>query len=110
MFTDFGLSTKYPSDYLAGPIGGETTLETFNFNPNIAYRINDQWSVGAGASVVYGKAKLVRTLGILADAPTLRMEQTSLALISLALWMAMVGATDSTSVPFGRSMRTTDLV
>lgn len=110
VFTDFGLSTKYPSDYLAGPIGGETTLETFNFNPNIAYRINDQWSVGAGASVVYGKAKLVRTLGILADAPTLRMEQTSLALISLALWMAMVGATDSTSVPFGRSMRTTDLV
>lgn len=71
VFTDFGLSTKYPADYLAGPIGGETTLETINFNPNIAYRINDQWSVGAGASVVYGKAKLVRTLGILADASNL---------------------------------------
>ncbi len=68
VFTDFGLSTEYPADYLAGPIGGETTLETINFNPNIAYRINDQWSVGAGASIVYGKAKLVRTLGILADA------------------------------------------
>lgn len=72
VFTDFGLSTEYPDDYLAGTIGGETTLETLNFNPNIAYRINDQWSVGAGASVVYGKAKLVRTLGILADASNMQ--------------------------------------
>ncbi|EKO3843203.1 outer membrane protein transport protein [Vibrio harveyi] len=68
IFTDFGLATEYPDDYLAGPIGGETSLETINFNPTIAYRINDEFSVGVGASIVYGKAKLTRTLGILADA------------------------------------------
>ncbi len=68
IFTDFGLATEYPDDYLAGPIGGETSLETVNFNPTIAYRINEAFSVGAGASIVYGKATLTRTLGILADA------------------------------------------
>ncbi|MGR5130728.1 outer membrane protein transport protein [Vibrio alfacsensis] len=68
IFTDFGLATEYPDDYLAGPIGGETSLETVIFNPTIAYRINDNFSVGGGASVVYGQATLTRTLGILADA------------------------------------------
>lgn len=68
IFTDFGLATEYPDDYLAGPIGGETSLETINFNPTLAYRMNDNFSIGAGASFVYGKATLTRTLGILADA------------------------------------------
>ncbi len=68
IFTDFGLSTEYPDDYLAGAIGGETSLETINFNPTIAYRFNDSFSIGAGASIVYGKAKVTRTLGMLADA------------------------------------------
>ncbi len=68
VFTDFGLATEYPDDYLAGTIGGETSLETVNINPNLAFKINDDLSVGVGASAVYGKAKLKRTLGILADA------------------------------------------
>ncbi|MGR5299824.1 outer membrane protein transport protein [Vibrio alfacsensis] len=68
IFTDFGLATEYPDDYLAGPIGGETSLESVIFNPAIAYRINDNFSVGGGGSVVYGQATLTRTLGILADA------------------------------------------
>lgn len=68
VFTDFGLATKYPDDYLAGSIGGETSLETVNINPNLAFKLNEQFSAGVGVSAVYGKAKLTRTLGILADA------------------------------------------
>ncbi|MGR5520155.1 outer membrane protein transport protein [Vibrio sp. PNB22_4_2] len=49
IFTDFGLATEYPDDYLAGPIGGETSLESVIFNPAIAYRINDNFSVGGDA-------------------------------------------------------------
>ncbi|MFT7684374.1 MAG: long-chain fatty acid transport protein [Moritella dasanensis] len=68
IFSDFGAATEYPDDYLAGSIAGETTLETLNVNPNIAYKLNDNFSIGLGVSAVYGQAKLTRTLGILADA------------------------------------------
>jgi long-chain fatty acid transport protein len=68
LFTDFGLMTEYPKDYLAGPIAGKTSLKTMNINPNVAYKINDSFSVSVGASAVYADAELERTLGILADA------------------------------------------
>lgn len=68
MYTDYGVSTDYPSDFNAGDISGSTSLTTFKINPNIAYRINDQFSVGAGINFVYAKAKLKRTVGALAPA------------------------------------------
>ncbi|GLT15932.1 outer membrane protein transport protein [Vibrio algivorus] len=66
MYTDYGVSTDYPSDFLAGAASGHTSLTTFKFNPNIAYRINDQFSIGAGFDLVYAKAELKRTVGALA--------------------------------------------
>lgn len=36
---------------------------TFNINPNIAYRINQQFSIGAGINAVYGAAELNRFAG-----------------------------------------------
>ncbi|MBD1577321.1 outer membrane protein transport protein [Vibrio sp. S11_S32] len=65
MYTDYGVSTDYPSDFVAGSISGSTSLTTFKINPNVAYRINDQFSVGAGVNFVYAKAKLKRTMGAL---------------------------------------------
>ncbi|WP_163131797.1 outer membrane protein transport protein [Agarivorans sp. Alg241-V36] len=63
MFSNFGLSTDYPEDYPAGSLAGQTELITLNLNPNVSYRINDQFSVGAGVNAVYGTAKLVRNFG-----------------------------------------------
>ncbi|GDY27907.1 outer membrane protein transport protein [Agarivorans sp. Toyoura001] len=63
MFTNFGLSTDYPADYAAGALAGQTELITLNLNPNVSYRINQQFSVGAGVNAVYGTAKLVRNFG-----------------------------------------------
>ncbi|WP_432467945.1 outer membrane protein transport protein [Agarivorans sp. Z349TD_8] len=63
LFTNFGLSTEYPSDYAAGKIGGNTELVTMSFNPNVSYRINSQLSIGAGVNAVYGTAKLIRNFG-----------------------------------------------
>ncbi|WP_105902730.1 outer membrane protein transport protein [Vibrio gangliei] len=67
MYTDYGVSTDYPSNFSAGDASGHTALTTFKLNPNIAYRINDQFSVGAGLNVTYAKAKLERNLGIAGD-------------------------------------------
>ncbi len=69
-FSNFGLSTDYPKDFYAGSIAGSTELVTMNFNPNIAYKLNDQWSIGAGISAIYADAELKRQKGALANIPS----------------------------------------
>ncbi|MEZ9522962.1 outer membrane protein transport protein [Enterovibrio norvegicus] len=70
-FSNFGLSTEYPSDSVAGPIAGQTELLTVDFNVNYAYKINEQLSLGAGLNAVYADASLVRNAGAAAlAAPT----------------------------------------
>ncbi|QIZ77237.1 outer membrane protein transport protein [Ferrimonas lipolytica] len=66
-FTNFGLGTDFDDDHGAGPIAGKTDMITMNFNASVSYRINDNWSVGAGANVVYGDAEFERFLGDTAD-------------------------------------------
>ena len=62
--TNYGTGTEYADDYLNGTAAGTTHIVTMNFNPNVSYRINDQFSVGAGVSFVYGTAELERNAGI----------------------------------------------
>lgn len=66
LFSNFGLSTEYDENYVAGALGGKTELTTLNINPNVAYRLNEQWSLGAGISAIYADARLVRRAGALA--------------------------------------------
>lgn len=83
IFSNYGVTTDYPKGMQAGSLAGKTSLETININPNIAYRISPQLSVGAGISLVYGTAEFNRRLGSLAyAAPSknlINMEGTSWA-------------------------------
>ncbi|MFM5429570.1 outer membrane protein transport protein [Aeromonas veronii] len=63
LFSNYGLSTEYDKSFNAGSGAGDTSLVTFNINPNIAYRINEQFSIGAGINAVYGAAELNRFNG-----------------------------------------------
>ena len=63
MFTSYGVTTDYPTDIAAGDMAGKTSLISFNINPNIAYRINEHFSIGAGVSLVYAQAELKRSQG-----------------------------------------------
>ena len=63
LFTNYGFSTEYPKDFHYGADAGMTDLVTLNINPNIAYRINDSFSIGAGVSLVYADAELNRHFG-----------------------------------------------
>ncbi|BBR39835.1 MULTISPECIES: outer membrane protein transport protein [Aeromonas] len=63
LFSNYGLSTEYSEAFNAGSAAGNTELVTFNINPNIAYRINEQFSIGAGINAVYGAAELNRFAG-----------------------------------------------
>ncbi|MGN5287873.1 outer membrane protein transport protein [Aeromonas veronii] len=65
LFSNYGLSTEYSETFPAGAGAGNTELMTFNINPNIAYRVNEHFSVGAGINAVYGAAELNRYAGLL---------------------------------------------
>lgn len=65
LFSNYGLSTEYSKTFTAGSAAGDTELVTFNINPNIAYRVNEKFSVGAGINAVYGAAELNRYKGSL---------------------------------------------
>jgi len=54
----FGLEVYYPADSAARYVATKSNLLTYNVNPNISYRINEQWSVGAGFNAMYFQAKL----------------------------------------------------
>jgi len=44
----FGLKTQYESDWVGRYQAIKSDIETININPNVAYRISDWLSVGAG--------------------------------------------------------------
>ncbi|WP_411572374.1 outer membrane protein transport protein [Vibrio sp. TH_r3] len=60
-YSNFGTKTEFDDDYVAGEFGGTTDVKSFNLGVAGSYRINDQWSVGAGLDAVYGSGKFNRT-------------------------------------------------
>ncbi|MGL5949086.1 MAG: outer membrane protein transport protein [Aeromonas sp.] len=63
LFSNYGLATDYSDTNPAGLIAGSTDLMTVNFNPNLAWKMNDKLSLGAGLNLVYAKAELNRYAG-----------------------------------------------
>ncbi|MGF1776871.1 outer membrane protein transport protein [Vibrio nomapromontoriensis] len=66
LFSTYGVATDYPDNAYAGDLAGDTSLISVNLNPNIAYRINDHFSLGGGVNFVYAEAELNRHKGALA--------------------------------------------
>lgn len=67
MFSNYGVATDYPDDIYAGDLAGDTSLMSVNLNPNVAYRIDDQFSIGAGVNLVYAEAELNRHHGAIGE-------------------------------------------
>lgn len=61
--SNYGLATEFNDTYAAGSYGGTTDLQTVNLNLSGAYRLNSQWSFGAGFNAVYARAKIDRYAG-----------------------------------------------
>lgn len=62
----FGLATDYEPNWAGRYQGLKSELVTIDINPAVAYRVNDQVSLGAGISVQYADAELsqARFLGL----------------------------------------------
>jgi len=58
----FGLATEYDKHWVGRYHAIESDLLSVNINPSVAYKVNDNLSVGAGISVQYLKAKLTKAI------------------------------------------------
>lgn len=62
VFAPYGLGTEWESKWDGRYSAVKTDLQALYINPSVGYRINDQWSVGAGVSFITGTAKLSRKI------------------------------------------------
>ena len=53
VYSEFGMGTRYSSDWLGRYNSVETALDTFTLSPTVAYKFFDKLSVGAGARFLY---------------------------------------------------------
>ncbi|MFA0569985.1 outer membrane protein transport protein [Vibrio gallaecicus] len=60
-YSNFGTKTEFESDYTATEYGGLTDVMSINFGLAGSYRLNDQWSFGAGLDLIYGQGTMKRT-------------------------------------------------
>ena len=58
MTVPFGMGTEYGDKWDLGNRGISAEVLTFDFNPNVAWKISDKLSLGAGMSIQYAAADL----------------------------------------------------
>ena len=58
----FGLSTEYNDGWKGRYQAIESEVKTVNINPSLAYKVNNQFSVGVGVSLQYIDVKLTQSL------------------------------------------------
>lgn len=67
MTVPFGMGTEYDDDWANSGHGISATILTFDLNPNFAFKLNEKFSVGFGASIQYAQADLKKRSIIHAD-------------------------------------------
>lgn len=58
MTVPFGMGTEYKDDWPLANRGISAEVLTFDFNPNVAWKVSDKLSLGAGMSIQYAAADL----------------------------------------------------
>ncbi|WP_117233415.1 outer membrane protein transport protein [Vibrio maerlii] len=59
-YTNFGTKTEFSDNYVAAEYGGLTDVKSFNLGLAGSYRLNQQWSFGAGLDLIYGQGTIKR--------------------------------------------------
>lgn len=71
MTVPFGMGTEYDDDWRFANRGISAEVLTFDFNPNVAWKVSDKLSLGAGMSIQYAKADLKMKDNIIKSVPAL---------------------------------------
>ena len=61
MTVPFGMGTEYGEYWENSGKGNQSMIMTIDINPNVAYKVSDKLSIGAGLSLQYAKAELGQT-------------------------------------------------
>ncbi|MBV7298586.1 outer membrane protein transport protein [Enterovibrio paralichthyis] len=61
IYSNFGTKTEFADNFPANELGGLTDVKSVNFALSGSYRINEQWSLGAGIDLIQGTGKLKRS-------------------------------------------------
>ena len=61
LYSNFGTKTDFDDSFTASEYGGYTEVKSLNLGLATSYRLNKQWSLGAGLDIIYGAGKLQRT-------------------------------------------------
>ena len=61
MTVPYGMGTEYGQFWEGSNKGNQSMIMTIDINPNVAYKVNDKLSIGAGLSLQYAKAELGQT-------------------------------------------------
>lgn len=77
IYSNFGTKTEFSDDYAGAEYGGLSDVKSINFGLTASYRMDSQWSVGAGLDAIYGQGKLQREFD-----PTLAATLSALNFIS----------------------------
>ncbi len=60
----FGLKTEYDKDWIGRFQGIKSELKTININPSLAFKVNDQLSLGFGVSAMWAQAELTSAVNL----------------------------------------------
>lgn len=71
MTVPFGMGTEYADGWSQDQRGISAEVLTFDFNPNIAWKVSEKLSLGAGMSIQYAKADLKMNKYAMETMPTL---------------------------------------
>ncbi len=66
-YCEYGLGTKYAYNWDLKHDTTETTIQQFTLNPNIAYKITEDWSIAVGARMSYFTFENYKNPDLLAD-------------------------------------------
>jgi len=70
----FGLKTEYDNDWLGRFQGVKSELKTVNINPALAFKVNDQLSLGFGLSAMWIEAELTSAVNLGASERTSKVK------------------------------------
>ena len=69
IFTPFGTATDYGDNFAGAGFADETSLKSLEIAPTIAYKINDQLSIGGGIDIVYMEGLLSKAVDLIPYQP-----------------------------------------
>ena len=73
VYTPFGASSRWVEDFSGRFRGYESSVQTFNFTPTLAYQLHERFRIAAGLQVMRGTLDLSRKLDFVTSEGTVRI-------------------------------------